>query len=248
MKIQLITMATVWLFSCQAQNNFIAGKFEQAEYSDYKLIFKKDSFEYINTHKPFDLSAYPCRGERIAFGIWSRDEDSNLLRLKSPWYIISSILETNVSELNDNTDSLTFIVSNPIEKHHRLFNEIVRDLKYGIVLETNNFKLDDFLTKRFEQNTIQIKRPAGTQLKSLTVFIEPANNMGRPINVTSIETIRYDVKNENSNKFIIEIPRLTYEFISSLRLDDDFVKIIDSNRLEWKGKFYSRKSKEKGSQ
>jgi hypothetical protein len=112
---------------------------------------------------------------------------------------------------------------------------------YSIVLETNNVKLDYLYTKKFNENTIRIKRPKETLIKSITLFIEPVNNIGRPINVTRIDTNKYNVKDDNCNKFVVEVPQLTYEFISALRLDNDFVKIISLNKLEWDGKYYKRK-------
>jgi hypothetical protein len=232
---------TFILTSCGISKTFTYGEFEQVEYKDYRLIIKKDSFEYINDHKPFDLAIYPCCGDRIAFGTWTQDKGSNFLRLTSPWYITSSFLDTNVKESKDDSDSITFIITNPIESHHDKYNEIVRDLMYSIVLETNNVKLDYLYTKKFNENTIRIKRPKETLIKSITLFIEPVNNIGRPINVTRIDTNKYNVKDDNCNKFVVEVPQLTYEFISALRLDNDFVKIISLNKLEWDGKYYKRK-------
>jgi hypothetical protein len=240
MKIQLLIIGTFILISCGTSKTFTYGEFEQVENSDNKLILKKDSFEFINTHKPFDLAVYPCCGDRMAFGTWTKDKDSDFLRLTSQ-YGQFSILDVNIEESSDESDSITFIIINPIEKHHDKFNEIVRDINYTIILETSNFKLNDLQFKKFNQDIIRIKRPIGTLVKSIRIFIEPINTGGRPINVYGIDTHKYEVKNENSNKFIIDIPDLSYEFISSIRLENDFVKIVNVNKLEWNGQFYKRK-------
>lgn len=50
----------------------------------------------------------------------------------------------------------------------------------------------------------------------------------------------YEVKNSNSNVFKINIPELSYGYLSYKRLNGDFVKIINRNKLLWDGKEYIR--------
>ncbi|MEQ8575669.1 MAG: hypothetical protein RIB63_16495, partial [Fulvivirga sp.] len=150
-------------------------------------------------------------------------------------------LPINVIEDKFDSDSLILILSNPIEQHHSKFNEESRFLKYRIYLETTNYTFSHKLKLRtFETNVIRLKLPKETTVESIRIFIEPINNRGRPINTIGIETFEYQVLDQNSNKFIINIPELTFEFISVKRLDDDFVKVINKNKIEWDGNIYIR--------
>jgi hypothetical protein len=240
MRVLFLIVWTILLISCGTPKTFMYGEFEQVEYKDNRLILKKDSFEFINTHEPFDLAVYPCCGDRMAFGTWTQDKDTDYLRLSSPWNIMSSILDSQVKESKDQSDSLTFIITNPIEKHNDKVNNGLRELTYSIVLKTNNFKLDMY-PQKFKETLIKIKRPKDTVVKSISIYVEPISNLGQPINTRAIDVTEYLVKDVTSNKFLIDIPQLTHEFISSMRLDNDFVKIVNADKLEWNGKYYKRK-------
>ena len=239
MRVLFLIVGTFLLISCGTPKTFMYGEFEQIEYKDNKLILKKDSFEFVNTHKPFDLAVYPCCGDRMAFGTWTQDKDTDYLRLSSPWYIMSSILDSQVRESIDQSDSLTFIITNPIEKHNDKFNDGLRELSYSIALKTNNFKLDNI--RESKETIIKIKRPRDTVVESIRIYVKPVSNLGQPINTTGIDVNEYVVKNQASNKYFIDIPQLTHEFLSSMRLENDFVKIVNSDKLEWYGKYYKSK-------
>src|SRR5690349_3611817 len=115
MRLSFIVVGALVLISCSTPRKFMYGEFEQVEYKDNVLILKKDSFEFINTHRPFDLAVYPCCGDRMAFGTWTQEKGIGFLRLSSPWYITSSRLDSQVKENTDKSDSLTFLITNPIE-------------------------------------------------------------------------------------------------------------------------------------
>ena len=239
MRVLFLIVGTSLLISCGTPKTFMYGVFEQVEYKDNKLILKNDSFEFVNTHKPFDLAVYPCCGDRMAFGTWAQDKDTDYLRLSSPWHIMSSILDSQVKESIDQSDSLTFIITNPIEKHNDKFNDGLRELSYSIALTANNFKLDNI--RESKETIIKIKRPRDTVIESIRIYVKAVSNLGQPINTTGIDVKEYVVKNQASNKCFVDIPQLTHEFLSSMRLGNDFVKIVNSDKLEWDGKYYTRK-------
>ena len=102
-------------------------------------------------------------------------------------------------------------------------------------------ELDMEAFKYFDTNKFALANKDRSKLRSFSVATVPKGSYnGRSLGIRRIYTPMYKIKNEKSNVFNIDIPELTYEFITYLRLRNDFIKIIDKNTLEWDGNKYIR--------
>jgi hypothetical protein len=136
--------------------------------------------------------------------------------------------------LSDNT--ITFVIDNPIEKHYKRYDEKYRELFYDIAITTS----DDFIYETSDKNSIKIEGSKKVLEFEITVY--PKYNIPiRNISAKEVYTIPYKVKNPKTNVFKINIPQLDYGYLSYKRLNNDYVKIIDKNKLLWDGKEYIRK-------
>ncbi|WP_221417881.1 hypothetical protein, partial [Fulvivirga kasyanovii] len=97
--------------------------------------------------------------------------------------------------------------------------------------------------KKYYTDEILLNVPNGVKIKSFEITVYPTEcalgwrDSMPPIHVTSMQ---YEVKDTESNVFKVNMPELTYCYLSSLRLDGDYVKILNKNQLEWDGHIYTK--------
>lgn len=225
---------------------FISGDFQgtyiQAGNKNIRLVFKDDSFAYIDSNANNNLALYACC-DTITYGSWGLDNSGGLIYLSSPEFINASIVNLQVIEKNTNeTDTLYFYVNNPIEQHYRKYQEKSRDIYYKIAIDTRNMGfLDKVLLNEFKTNVIKILRPKGAVIDKFTIYIYPKHNFGgRNISTREVSTLEYQVKETDSNVFEVNIPLLDYGYMSYVRLNKDFVKIIHKNKIEWDNHIYTK--------
>lgn len=218
----------------------IQGTYVQEENKNVRLVFNGDAFVYIDPYTNNDLALYTCC-DTITYGSWGLDNSRGLIYLSSPEFINASIVNLQVTEKKTNeTDTLYFYINKPIEQHYKKYQEKSRDIYYKIAIDTRNMGfLDKAMLKEYDTNVIKVLKPKGAIVDKFTISIYPKSNFGgRNIATREVTTLEYQLKETNANVFEVNIPLLDYGYISYLRLNKDFVKVINKNKLEWNNHTY----------
>lgn len=214
------------------------GIYRQDKNSNYLIILSGNSFSIVDPYQN-DLALYTCC-DTVSKGTWTREND--LLCLSTP-QLKQSLLDLIVTELNDfkYDDSIVLVIKNPIEDNYKKIKITDRDIDYRVTLFNNNGSLLEGWTKLYNTNIIKIRHPRNIRIAKISVSAYPnARFNGRNTSIKEVSTIEYKIKDDNSNHFEVTIPELSYEYLSYLRLNRDFVKIISKTKLEWDGNFYIR--------
>lgn len=228
-------------YSCAPKSFFsedikLEGTFVQKDAKWIQLHFTDDNFVFINTIEPIRMTSEICC-DTISYGKWKMDP-RGLIVLNTPKKFENDFfMSMQVSEhRNYSQDSLYFIINNPIEEFYKKNNWKERNIVYKISPNSSNI--------RYTSNKISISKVNGLELKNfiISVLVDPEIIYRLPnISVVKIDTEFYELKNPTANVFEVYIPDVSFEFLSFKRLKDDYVKIINRNKLVWDGKEYIRK-------
>ena len=239
-----IIFTPILLYSCST-HRYVLGEFQgsyvQDEYKNISLVFNGSAFALIEKPSNNDLSLYVCC-DTVTLGEWALDKSRGLIYLSSRDYL-DAFLDIKVTEsVYDLTDTIQFIIDNPIEQIYKKNKIEERDIYYKIAIHSSNKGfLSDFSTNNFNTNIITIIKPKGAIIDMFTISVYPKSNFsGRNIGTREATTIEYKIKQSKANKFEVYIPELTYGYLSYLRLNKDIVKIINRNKLEWDNRIYNK--------
>lgn len=239
---------TVWLLilnSCSPSkflHGDIQGRYIQDKNNNISMTFSGNAFAFVDKSTNNDLALYTCC-DTITYGLWGLDNSRDFLYLNSADLLNRSILSIQVAEKKINeTDTLYFSLNNPIEQHYKLYNTKNRDIYYRVAIDTRNFGfLNNVFLIRYDTNLIKIPKPKGAIVDKFSIFIYPKSNFGgRNIGTFEVTTLEHQVQETSANVFEVNIPLLDYGYLSYIRLNKDFVKIINKNKLEWDGHTYSK--------
>ncbi|RYE31817.1 MAG: hypothetical protein EOP48_31290 [Sphingobacteriales bacterium] len=235
----LVSCFTLVATSCSVtkmDQQEIYGTFHRVGNSNIRLELTQNGFSYYDPWRN-DLALYTCC-DTITRGVWVKE--GNLLCLSTPQLrplTLPSFVQEKTSPVKD---TLYFFINNPVEDYQKMNGPNFREVSYRIILTDKNGLLLDSWVRTHESNAIRIPISKGAQLEKLKISVMPHKNFGgRELAVKSIETF-YEITNPTSNYFEISIPDLTLEYLTYKRLDRDFVRIINSRKLEWDGHFYVR--------
>lgn len=236
-KIQLVVIFFVSCTSSKYTSKEMEGVYERKGNPNIKLILSKDKFSFTDPYKN-DLALYTCC-DTITTGFWTKEKD--LVCLSTP-QIKSSVLPIEVKEVsNFEKDTLYFYLNNPIEVYYKKYEVKERDIFYRVSITDNNGRLQSTWIQEFNSNFIKIVMPKNLVINNFSIGIYPkAKFGGRNIGTQEVSTFVYHVKKQESNFFEINIPGLSYEFMTYIRLNRDFVRIVNKNKLEWDGYFYMK--------
>ena len=233
------------LASCASYNfnkEDIEGTYIQQEYKGIELEFDKSTFVLKDVYTQEHLPPYDCC-DTITLGNWTID-DRGLLSLSSPEGMSSFFVNMDVVEEKKTTkDSIYLTVNNPIESFYKKTNSTVKDISYQLVFTTNKSTFDNKVAlKTFNTNRVVIPRPEGLKISQLelVVYIDCKISL-KNLETREVYTLPYEVQNVEANIFKIDIPKLDYKYLSYRRLNKDYIKIINKNKLLWDGKEYLKK-------
>ncbi len=234
----------ILFFSCSVYK-FSTRDFQNSYSKDddknIKLIFKNNSFVYTDEGYHSFTNPYKCC-DTITYGNWILDNKHGIMELTSPDILNLSIVNLNVKESSINSDTTIFKIVSPIENHYLHYNETYRDIYYKISLNTDNATFNEkTLTKIYNNNPIKIYNPNHVQIRSFYILIYPKDDIKlRNIGTREVTTLEYKVQNPNSNEFTINIPQLNYGYFAYVRLNKDYIKIMNTNKIEWDGHVFSK--------
>jgi hypothetical protein len=201
-----------------------------------KLVFAGSEFAYIEASKGHGL-ANPCC-DTISYGHWKR-YDPGYIILNSPDELKTFFVNCHITEKTDRSpDTIYFYIKDPIqeenEKNHNRSNELSYQLNVSAVGGfSGSFKEN---RETFDTSEIKYSNPDKLSIDNFSVSASANCSMYvKNIAVRTIFTLPYKVKDPTSNVFEIQMPQVTYNFFSSRRLNDDFVKVLGPKRLLWDG-------------
>jgi len=238
----IIMPVLLLLASCSSYNftkDDIKGTYTQKEYKGIQLKFEEGNFVMKDVYTQEHLPPYDCC-DTIAVGSWAI-EDRGLLSVSSPEETSTFFMNMDVVEEQQlsSKDSIYFIINNPIEHSYEATGN-KRDISYQLAITSNKSSFDSNVAlKRYDSNTIAIPMVEGLKISQfeLVVYIDcgiPLKN----IETREVYTLPYDVQNPKVNMFKVDIPQLNYGYLSYRRLNNDYIKIINKNKLLWDGKEY----------
>ena len=184
--------------------------------------------------------------DTLSYGTWKIDM-RGFATLNTPsnfdLYMMKPI---EVVERKDfSADSIYFIINNPIEEFYVKNKWKSSDVAYKVFVITHDRSYN--LPKKSQMIfTNKIVAPADNKkIKGfdITALINPELQYKLTNAATKllIETEPYAKKDSAANVFEIYIPDVNFEFLSFKRLKNDYLKIINKNKLLWHGEEYVRK-------
>ncbi|HWR32681.1 MAG TPA: hypothetical protein VN451_04120, partial [Chitinophagaceae bacterium] len=203
------------------------------------LFFTKDSFFYKET---ISQEVSGKNGDTISYGIWTVDK--NVILLSTPHLSTDRELELDVNERSSvPTDTIYIYINSPAEMEYQLINKTEKKITYRIRIETGDGS--SYYQRRrpsnIDSNVIKFYKPRGINLKAFSIEIFPNGENEWQQHSLIFWTKQYKVLNPLSNVFNVDIPGLTWKFLSYRRLTRDFVRILSLDKLEWDGDIFQRK-------
>lgn len=238
----MVIMPVLLLLASCASYDFtkddIKGTYTQKEYKGIQLEFGESNFVMKDVYKQEHLPPYDCC-DTIAVGSWEI-EDRGLLSVSSPEESSTFFMNMDVVEEEASSkDTIYFSINNDIEEHYRATGN-KRDVSYQLAITSNKSTFDSNIAlKRYDSNTIAIPIVEGLKISQfeLIIYIDcgiPLKNL----ETREVYTLPYDLRNPKANVFKVNIPQLDYGYLSYRRLNKDYIKIINKNKLLWDGKEY----------
>ncbi|PQJ80282.1 hypothetical protein [Polaribacter porphyrae] len=236
----LISILIFVFISCNT-NKFILEKIQgtyiQKENKRIALNFKDKNFVIVDNFEPTHLAIqeYKCC-DTIAYGDWSLIKNQNFISLKTNEVLDTFYLNIDVEEKNTNEKDITFIIDNPIEKGYKNLNS-TKELLYSISIT----KQDGEIVEKTSTNKI-ISISNVNEISMFEITIYPKCNIPlRHLSAKVVYTMPYTVKANNSNVFKVNISDLTYKYLTLKRMNKDYVRVRNNNKLIWDGKEYIKK-------
>lgn len=178
--------------------------------------------------------------DTLSFGTWKLED--NLVVLNSSQKINRSRLKVLVQEETiENFDSILFEIRNPYEdKLISNCRNYPRVFKYSISISAYTdlygpeIKLND--------NKVCLKKYPDNDLVNLLIYAIPdVIYFASPIAFNYLVTEQYTFKNRKSNKIVVTIPDLTWEYFCYERYRDELVK-VRKNTLILRGEKFDKNS------
>lgn len=209
-----------------------------AAYGSKTLVLIKDSFFYKET---ISQEVSGKNGNTISYGIWTVDK--NVILLSTPHLFTDRKLEINVKESAIMpVDTIYIHINSPAEKEYEWMNKIKKKIIYRIRIETNDES--SYYQKRWpsniDSNVIKIYKPSDIKLKAFSIEIFPNGENEWQNTPLIFWTKQYKILNPLNNMFNVDIPELTWNFLSYRRLTSDIVRILSPGKLEWDGDIFQR--------
>lgn len=254
LKLSICFLLIGLFFSCKSFHYLpgeIVGNYkemnEDGTTSGKNLIIDGTGFALVDNGPYRDRSGFICC-DSITYGSWKIDNVHGILSLSTPQLPQYFVSEKVHEESGLSKDSLYFFITNPIE---RSMGEKHENILYNIFFQSytpselhnsglrTHLSLDDSVANiKYNTNRIVIANKNHAKITSFTIIIMPTADYSGRNALRLILTKQQIVNDGNSNVFKINMPDLTYGFITYLRLTDVYVKIVNNNELEWNGNRY----------
>lgn len=230
---------TCILCSCAGSRTLYSpnnGEYLNEEDKREKLIITDSSFVHF-LEKPKHEILPSLNYDTLSFGTWGVVDGGKFLYLSStPDYLLSTLpVEVKESEIIG-SDTLEITISCPIRNADNL-----NAVTFDAAINAENGVLEEVFGRNETDPVIKFLNPRHLQIKSIIIGVYPGPGFIKEQRGTTAVRCFYSLNKKSSNKFAVNIPGLTYKYFSIDRLNRDFVRIIDKDRLEWNGKLFNKK-------
>jgi hypothetical protein len=249
MKNKIILFAICFVIFCDTDlmAQKIEGTYVQDELENIKLHFSEDLFLFNDVANYSHSAPYNC-SDTLAFGYWELDGSQSFIKLYTNPLQHASLVSMQVEEtFGESTDSIYLHIRNPVERNFVKYNkenEKARIIYYRINIESKDARLDyEVNTQKYYSNGIVFRAPHNGGIKSIELSVYPKKyDTGWRSNMPPyfVYTLSYEPKNAKANIFNINMPNLTGCYLCTLRLNGDFIKILNDHQLEWDGHIYTK--------
>ena len=247
-KYLLIITGFILLVSCATikKNNpvNISGTYKYKTFSglyDRDLILDSNgNFICLKKHIEDTHMGHPhC--DTIAIGRWKHKD--NLLYLSSyPMKsMLSGFINVNSKEIQEKggeqNDSTYFYIESPIENYFKETGyRFIHYQIYGFADKTPDKGSIFDISFNSNHFAISKKKLSGINILNIQIFVDTKSYPFQHLEFFKLSNLDYEVKNNQTNKFVIKIPDLTKSIFCRKRLNGDIVQIIDKNTLLWDNK------------
>jgi len=238
-----IILSSFSLTKCNVHKKDIEGVFVQKKDNRILIVLKDDKISIRNTYRQLDAPPFNfC--DTTTFGDWELIERGKLIKFNSDNSLGGSelnFLDFNVKELQlKDSDSIIIKFNNPIESGYLKTKNNTKELIYSCFLFSDFGDLNSQIT---ENNIATFIKPDSSLNKIVFEIYPNYNFKGRNVGVRVITNLGYKFKNPKSNYFEINMPNLSYNYLTYLRFNGEFIRVIDKDHLEWQGEIYVKKKK-----
>jgi len=223
-------------------NASLLGAYWNQEDGTIFSISKDNTFIYKNSPNQGDLALYTCC-DTISFGVW-RKLRGDILEVSTPEYLNIPITKIQVQELeSDIKKSIEFIIESPIEEFYKNNPSNRRAVRYQIELVTNDIQFElSQVNKLYDDNKIIINIPERIRIEGFIIEIIPTSFFGgQNMGHRRWSTLKYDIQDKKATKFMVKLPDMSYDYLSYLRLEKDYILLKNKDILLWNNKEYKRK-------
>lgn len=231
--------------SCSSSFQTI-GKYVSTTSPYEELLFEKERFVFRYNNAGNGLALFYC-SDTIAYGKWSKIKNQPLIELMSDDSQLLSLSAIEVKEKkSDDPQKFSFTIKNPIEFHQEKINNDARIVRYGIEIRSTCIEFQGNLAnQRFDSNEFSFSIPKDCNVSSFSIYVYPVDfQQGwRDQHPVVIRSSLYEIKNQESNVFEVNLHGLTYCYMNAKRLNHDYVVVENENLLKWDGCYYKRSNK-----
>jgi hypothetical protein len=221
------------LGSCNSKitRNQLKGKYFQQEDKTCMLTLEDKSFSIssLRSHHP----TYICC-DTLTKGNWYLRNDK-LIVLDNQLSLSNHVQSEAHESIREMKDSFYIYIINPVETDTKREGWRTRKICYRAYVT----KGDDEAILDTLVNSDSIRLFNTHSIKSITLLIYTTPYfLGRYNAEDFFITTEYELKSRQTNILFIEMPKLTYEYMTYIRIKQDFVRIANKNCLEWHGNKY----------
>ncbi|MEW7278829.1 hypothetical protein ABW636_09550 [Aquimarina sp. 2201CG1-2-11] len=225
------------LYGCKVTNyanDKIEGTFIHSNTPCIKLAFKNRNFYYVNGCDGLNhIANYTCC-DTIARGTYSINNKKGFIELSSDINIRHNILDVDVHEKVDESikDSIIVEFNNPVINSYRYDKPLI----FEVVL----LGLYDTSFQKNDERSMSFKSLEGLNGIAINIYPKVSDLLLSNFGITKVALFNdiYPIRNPNANVLEIDIPDLTHQYLSSKRLNKDYVNIINKDKLLWDGHKY----------
>ena len=214
----------------------LLGLFEQD-----LILDSKGNFIYLNKHVE-DAHVGHSYCDTIATGRWEHKD--HLVYLSSyPTSLnnLSGLINVNIKEIqekgDEQNDSIYFYIESPIENYFKESGKrFIHYQIYGFADKTPNKSSIFDISFNGNHFVISKKKLSGINNLSIQIFVDTKSYPFQHLEFFKLSNLDYEVKNNQTNKFVIKIPDLRKSIFCRKRLNGDIIQIIDKKTLLWDNK------------
>lgn len=248
-----LSILSISLLQCMTKNHLskienLAGLYYQTDNKIFELVLDSNSsFLYYLPNGAWGREFGCC--DTVTYGKWAYGP-KGMITLTSPTFLTRRLNILVGESANSNTDTVYIIINNPIEDYLSRLGSLPRTIQYtaglmtadgsGSFLQPTESKKGSNILKFYNPNRAPLQYLhiiAFFKPNSSDILLDDMYNEGPK----AVETDTYLIKDKFANRFDIVIPHLTFGFMRFRRVNQDYVEIINRNRLKWNGHEFIRK-------